>query len=128
MRSSLRLLLRRRSYRALWLADLASLIGDWFSVVAVSVVAGAAAGSAAAGALALATVLATHLLPQALFAPVAGVLADPDRWSRPELHVEIETYTWEALPGWVRGDGAIVEGIEREYRHVLAELARAGWR
>lgn len=76
MRSSLRLLLRRRSYRALWLADLASLIGDWFSVVAVSVVAGAAAGSAAAGALALATVLAAHLLPQALFAPVAGVLAD----------------------------------------------------
>lgn len=59
---------------------------------------------------------------------LAGVLADPDRWARPELHVEIETYTWEALPGWVRGDGAIVEGIEREYRHVLGELARAGWR
>ncbi len=59
---------------------------------------------------------------------LAGALADPDRWSTPELHVEIETYTWEALPGWVRGDGAIVEGIEREYRHVLSQLADAGWR
>jgi len=59
---------------------------------------------------------------------LAALLADPERWARPELHVEIETYTWEALPGWVRGDGALVEGIEREYRHVLGELARAGWR
>jgi hypothetical protein len=58
---------------------------------------------------------------------LAGLLDDPDRWATPELHVEIETYTWEALPGWVRGEGAIADGIEREYRHVLAELARAGW-
>lgn len=59
---------------------------------------------------------------------LGALLADPDRWSTRELHVEIETYTWEALPGWVRGDGAIVEGIEREYRHVLGVLANAGWR
>jgi len=59
---------------------------------------------------------------------LAALLADPMRWSTPELHVEIETYTWEALPGWVRGDGSLVEGIEREYRHVLAQMAAAGWR
>ncbi|MCY2960882.1 MAG: hypothetical protein NTY35_12020 [Planctomycetota bacterium] len=58
---------------------------------------------------------------------LASLLAHPERWATSELHVEIETYTWEALPGWVRGDGALVEGIEREYRHVLGELARAGW-
>jgi len=59
---------------------------------------------------------------------LASLLARPDGWATQELHVEIETYTWEALPGWVRGEDALVEGIEREYRHVLAELARAGWR
>ena len=37
-----------------------------------------------------------------------------------------EMAAFRAVP--VRGDGASVEGIEREYRHVLAELARAGWR
>jgi hypothetical protein len=59
---------------------------------------------------------------------LAALLADPARWSTPELHVEIETYTWEALPGWVRGDGPLVDGIEREYRHVLDQMAAAGWR
>ncbi len=56
------------------------------------------------------------------------LLADPARWSTTELHVEIETYTWEALPGWVRGRDALVDGIEREYRHVLGVMERAGWR
>ncbi len=59
---------------------------------------------------------------------LASLVSDPAGWSTNELHVEIETYTWEVLPGWVRGDSAVVEGIEREYRHVLARLALAGWR
>ncbi len=59
---------------------------------------------------------------------LASLVNDPTGWSVNELHVEIETYTWEVLPGWVRGDRAVVEGIEREYRHVLGQLALAGWR
>lgn len=58
---------------------------------------------------------------------LASLVGDPAGWSANELHVEIETYTWEVLPGWVRGDRAVVEGIEREYRHVLGQLALAGW-
>lgn len=58
---------------------------------------------------------------------LGALIASPQTWATPELHVEIETYTWEALPGWVRGDDAIVAGIEREYRHVLGVLARSGW-
>lgn len=46
----------------------------------------------------------------------------------PELHVEIETYTWDVLPGSVRGPGALVDGLEREYRHVMGELERGRWR
>ena len=49
-------------------------------------------------------------------------------WHRPELHVEIETYTWDVLPRAARGAGELVDGLEREYRHVIAQLERAGWR
>jgi hypothetical protein len=49
-------------------------------------------------------------------------------WNPPELHVEIETYTWDILPGAARGTGALVDGLEREYVHVMDELARAGLR
>jgi len=50
-----------------------------------------------------------------------------ERWNPPELHVEIETYTWDILPGAARGSGALVDGLEREYAHVMDELARAGF-
>ena len=51
------------------------------------------------------------------------LLADPDGWSTPELHLEIETYTWSIL-----GDpGAVVDGLAREYQHLLGRLEAAGW-
>lgn len=68
----LRLLRFRPSFRRLWLAGTLSLIGDWLSFVAVSLLAVERGG----GALALAGVLAVHALPQALFVPLAGVVAD----------------------------------------------------
>ncbi len=74
MREYVALLRRRPGYRALWTAEVISITGDWFSIVAVSVL--SARGSSASGALALAMVLAAHLLPQALLSPVAGWLAD----------------------------------------------------
>ncbi len=38
-------------------------------------------------------------------------------------HLEIETYTWDVLPPPLKGD--LLESIEREYRWVMDQLARA---
>jgi sugar phosphate isomerase/epimerase len=54
-------------------------------------------------------------------------LADPGGWGTRELHLEIETYTWDILPGAARGAGGLVDGLEREYRHVIEVLEQAGW-
>jgi hypothetical protein len=54
-------------------------------------------------------------------------LSVPSLWGRNELHLEIETYTWDVLPGSARGSGDLVDGLEREYRHTLARLENAGW-
>lgn len=56
------------------------------------------------------------------------LLAAPEDWSTAELHVEIETYTWDVLPGAARGSGALVDGLEREYGHVIDLLETAGWK
>jgi hypothetical protein len=53
--------------------------------------------------------------------------AAAQRWGTDELHVEIETYTWSILPLAARGDGELVDGLEREYRHVLRRLRTLGW-
>jgi hypothetical protein len=31
------------------------------------------------------------------------------------------------LSGPARGGGELIDGLEREYRHALAQLSRAGW-
>ncbi|MBL8857759.1 MAG: metabolite traffic protein EboE [Planctomycetes bacterium] len=56
------------------------------------------------------------------------MLGDPKRWKTRDLHLEIETYTWDILAGPARGEGALVDGLEREYRHVMQRLESAGWR
>jgi hypothetical protein len=61
-------------------------------------------------------------------ATLAAALAHPERWGTQELHVEIETYTWDVLPREARGPGELVDGLEREYRHVIERLEAAGWR
>ncbi|MBI5364294.1 MAG: metabolite traffic protein EboE [Planctomycetes bacterium] len=51
-------------------------------------------------------------------------------WALAELHVEIETYTWDVLPAFAaraRGPEALVDGLAREYAHVVGQLGRAGW-
>ncbi len=45
----------------------------------------------------------------------------------PERHVEIETYTWDVLPAPARTATDLVDGLAREYAHVLARLRAAGW-
>ena len=59
---------------------------------------------------------------------VEGLLGASESWSWPELHLEIETYTWSVLPSGPGSEVALVDALEREYRHVLALLSGAGWR
>lgn len=54
-------------------------------------------------------------------------LSAPSLWKLDELHLEIETYTWDVLPGSARGSGDLVDGLEREYEHTFARLRAAGW-
>ncbi len=61
-------------------------------------------------------------------ATLQAALSAPERWGSMELHVEIETYTWNVLDPSLRGPGALLEGLEREYRHVLERLDHAGWK
>ncbi len=66
------LLRARPSFRALLIGDAISMVGDWFSYVAVSVV---VLGSDA-GLLGVALILVAHTLPRVVAAPFAGSLAD----------------------------------------------------
>lgn len=59
---------------------------------------------------------------------VRSILEAPARWTTNDLHLEIETYTWDILPTALRGPGALVDGLEREYQHVIGLLEGAGWR
>ena len=54
-------------------------------------------------------------------------LAEPAVFASEELHVEIETYTWDVLPRAVRTPAALVDALELEYRSVLDLLAAQGW-
>ena len=58
---------------------------------------------------------------------LAEALTDPGVWPSGELHVEVETYTWSVLPASGRPGGSLVDGLERELRHVEALLRGAGW-
>ncbi len=58
---------------------------------------------------------------------LSEALARPASWGTDELHVEIETYTWDVLPGHTRSARELVDGLEREYRHVMQVLERANW-
>ncbi|QDV07875.1 hypothetical protein Poly30_34090 [Planctomycetes bacterium Poly30] len=60
---------------------------------------------------------------------LAAAITEPASWSVPELHVEIETYTWSVLPGGKGSspsEDAIVEGLEAEYRYVLERCSESG--
>ena len=67
-----RLLRHRPDFRKLYLGNVVSLLGDWLSYIAVSLV----ALNDGQGALAIALVYVAHTLPTALVAPISGPLAD----------------------------------------------------
>jgi len=79
---------RNPAFFRMWLAECASLAGDWFSLVAVSVLAAEQGGGE--GALAVAVTLAVYELPMAAMRPVAGVLAD--RFDRRNLLVFVHVF------------------------------------
>ena len=72
MREAIALLKRRPDFFRLWLAGLISLLGDWLTYIAVSLLTLREGG----GALSVAMVLVVNLIPHAVLAPIAGPLAD----------------------------------------------------
>ena len=74
--------LRNPAFRRLWLAQAVSLVGDWFTLIALSVVVSRATGGSG---VAVAALLLTQLVPTALAGPFAGVLVD--RFDRKRLLV-----------------------------------------
>jgi len=76
-------LARRRDFRRLWLGDAVSLLGDWFTYVAVGMLALDGGG----GLTAVALVLVAHTLPRAIFSPLAGRFAD--RYDRRRIMVVV---------------------------------------
>lgn len=54
-------------------------------------------------------------------------LASPERWGTRELHVEVETYTWNLLRPAQTGSESVLEGLGRELAHVDRRLRAAGW-
>jgi MFS family permease len=74
--------LRNPAFRRLWLAQCVSLVGDWFTLIALSVVVSRASGGSG---VAVAALLLTQLVPTALAGPFAGVLVD--RFDRKRLLV-----------------------------------------
>lgn len=68
----LELLRRRPAFRRVWLGALVSLLGDWFSLIALYGMLDAYTGRGEAVGL----ILLLRVIPSALFGPLAGVLAD----------------------------------------------------
>lgn len=81
LRAFARLLGERRHFRRLWVSNMVSLLGDWLSYVAVSLVAVDRGESA----VTVGMVLVGHTLPMALLAPISGPLAD--RFDRRRLMI-----------------------------------------
>ena len=77
----LRLLRSNANFRRIWYGDVASMLGDWFNMIATYVLVRELTGSP----LALAAVFITKILPFALASPVAGLIAD--RYNRRRLMI-----------------------------------------
>jgi dTMP kinase len=72
------------SFFRLWLAQVASSLGDWIGFVAITALAARIAGGSSPEA-AVGVVLSARLIPGFFLAPVAGVLVD--RWDRKKVMV-----------------------------------------
>src|SRR5512144_2655259 len=75
MSGYIRLLRNNPDYARLWIAQAVSLLGDWFSTIALSTLVVSYAGEQNAG-LAVSGLLLARFLPPLLVGPYAGVLVD----------------------------------------------------
>ena len=73
MTGTLALLGHRPAFARLWIAEVVSLGGDWFTLVALSV---AVVRTSDGSGLALGALIVTQLLPMVLLGPWSGVLVD----------------------------------------------------
>ncbi len=67
-----RLIRENKDFRRLWISHMISLIGDWLSYIAVSVISIQQGG----GAFAVGMVMFVHSIPLAVMSPISGPLAD----------------------------------------------------
>jgi dTMP kinase len=65
-----------RPFRRLWIALTLSSLGDWLSLLALSILASTLGGTGNSGLYAVSGVWLTSLLPALLFGPLAGAIAD----------------------------------------------------
>ena len=95
------------SFFRLWLAQVASSLGDWIGFVAITAIAARVAGGSTPEA-AVGLVLSARLVPGFFLAPVAGVLVD--RWDRKKTMVTCDigrglvfaTLPWvDTIPGLI---------------------------
>src|SRR5688500_732065 len=70
----------------LWLAQIASAMGDWIGFVAIVSVASRVGGSSPEAAVSV--VMSARIIPGFFFSPVAGVLVD--RWDRKKVMVSCD--------------------------------------
>src|SRR5262245_65960743 len=74
--------LRNPAFRRLWIAQAVSLVGDWFTLIALAV---AVSHDSGGSGFAVGGLLLTQLVPTAVVGPLSGVLAD--RFDRRRLLV-----------------------------------------
>jgi sugar phosphate isomerase/epimerase len=60
-------------------------------------------------------------------ATLGVLLDDPSLWGTRDLHVEVETYTFDVLPAELRA-GGLAAGLARELEWTRARLEEHGWR
>jgi MFS family permease len=93
---------RNPNYARLWLADAISLIGDWFSLIALAVL--VARYSQGSG-LAVSGLLLAQLLPAVVVGPFVGILVD--RWDRKRIMIASDLLRVAITLGFllIRGPG-----------------------
>lgn len=76
MQVYLSLLRRRPGFTRLWIAQIVSLLGDWFSTIVLAAMVRSYTQEAAYAGLAISALFLAQTLPPLLFSPVAGMLVD----------------------------------------------------
>ncbi|MFZ5443724.1 MAG: MFS transporter [Myxococcota bacterium] len=89
------LLRKRPAYRAIWLGSVVSLMGDWFTLIALYSLLEAYTGSSES----IGLMLLTRFIPPAFFSPLAGVVAD--RFSRQRVMILCDLFRAVVVLGFL---------------------------